>query len=127
MKALLVSFLSVAVIVTSWAIFVNYADKNIHSLTKVIENEILTSVRKGDWASAEERFDKLSGQWHKQKKVYSFFYNTVDIKATDYSIARAKNYIKTKNAALASGELNCIREQLEFLHQNELITLDNLF
>lgn len=92
-----------------------------------IEDDILISVYAEDWDKAEEQLNDLSKKWHKQKKVYSFFFNTMDINDTDFSIARAKNYIYAKDVPLASGELNCVKEQLGFLHLNELITLDNVF
>jgi len=127
MRALIVSILIITVVVTSWGIFVTYSDRTIHDLMNAIEDDILISVETGDWDKASDQFGKLSKAWHKQKKVYSFFFNSKDINDTDYSIARAKNYIHSKDFALAAGELNCIKEQLGFLHSNELITLDNVF
>ena len=127
MRALLTSILCVAVIIASWSIFVNYSDKNIHKLMNTIEDDILISVYAEDWDKAEDQLNDLSKKWHKQKKVYSFFFNTMDINDTDFSIARAKNYVYAKDIPLASGELNCVKEQLGFLHLNELITLDNVF
>lgn len=127
MRALITSILIIAVLVTSWGIFVNYSDKNIHQLMNTIEDDILISVYAEDWDKAEDQLNDLSKKWHKQKKVYSFFFNTMDINDTDFSIARAKNYIYAKDIPLASGELNCVKEQLGFLHLNELITLDNVF
>jgi len=126
-RALITSILIIAVLVTSWSIFVNYSDKNIHKLMNAIEDDILISVYAEDWDKAEDQLNDLSKKWHKQKKVYSFFFNTMDINDTDFSIARAKNYIYAKEVPLASGELNCVKEQLGFLHSNELITIDNVF
>ena len=127
MKALVISIVSIAVIITSWSAFVTYSDKNIHRLMSAIEDDIIVSVDAGDWTKAENQFDDLSKNWHKQKKIYSFCFNTIDINDTDYSIARAKKYIDAKDVSLASGELNCIKEQLKFLHLNELVTIDNIF
>ena len=127
MRALITSILCVAVIIASWSIFVNYSDKNIHKLMNTIEDDILISIYAEDWDKAEDQLNDLSKKWHKQKKVYSFFFNTMDINDTDFSISRAKNYVYAKDIPLASGELNCVKEQLGFLHLNELITLDNVF
>jgi hypothetical protein len=126
-KTLFISILGMAVIIASWSIFVNHADDNIHKLINSIEEDILISVYAEDWDNAADQFDRLSKDWHDQKKIYSFFFNTTDINNTDFSIARTKKYISTKDRSLASGELNCIKEQLGFLHLNELITLDNVF
>ena len=127
MKALIISIISMVLVVAGWGIFVNYADKNIHELKNMIEKEIVVSVYADDWDSANVQFKDLSDKWHKQKKIYTFFFDTQAVMETDYSIARAKNYIYAKDIPLASGELSCINEQLGFLHLNELITLDNVF
>lgn len=127
MRTLLISIFGMAVVITSWSLFVNYSDDNIHKLVNSIEEDILISVYAEDWDKAADQFDRLSKDWHDQKKIYSFFFNTTDINNTDFSIARTKNYIYAKDLSLTSGELNCIKEQLGFLHLNELITLDNVF
>ena len=127
MKSLIISIISLAVIVAAWAIFVNYADKNIHELTGLIEDDILENVYAQNWDKAEDQISDLSKKWHSQKKTYTFFFDTAAVMETDYSIARAKQYIAAKDVSLASGELSCIKEQLGFLHLNELITLDNVF
>jgi hypothetical protein len=127
MKALLVATAAMVIIVSSWGIFVSYSDKEIHELMNTIEDDILIDVYAGDWGKAESQFKQLSKEWHQQKKIYSFFFNNIDVNETDYAIARAKDYIKAKDAPLAAGELNCIKEQLKFLHFNELVSVDNIF
>ena len=127
MKSLTAALLSVAFILASWGIFVNYSDKNIHKMMNTIDDKILVSIDHEKWEHAEDQFDKLSDRWHRQKKIYTFFFNTAEINNTDYAIARADKYIKEKDAALSAGELNSIKGQLGFLHANELATIDNVF
>lgn len=126
MKALVISIISLGIIIIGWCTFVNYADDNLHKLIDKIEDDITISIKSEEWDIASESFQEISKAWHKQKKIYSFFINTSAINETDYSIARAKAYIVTKNQPLALGELSCIKEQLGFLHLNELITIDNI-
>lgn len=127
MRSLVVSVICMAVIISGWGVFVNHADRNIHELTGMIDNDILKSVYAEDWDSAQAQFADLSKKWHEQKKTYTYFFHTEAIMETDYSIARAEGYIKSNNVPLAAGELNLVRKQLGFLHLNELITLDNVF
>lgn len=127
MKALVAAIAAMIIIVSSWGVFVSYSDKHIHELMDLIEDDILIDVYAGEWISAESHFKRLSKEWHQQKKIYSFFFNNNDVNETDYAIARAKDYIKAKDAPLAAGELNCINEQLKFLHFNELASFDNIF
>lgn len=126
MRALIISSISLVLLIIGWTIFSNYTDKNTHALMDCIENNIIISVQDENWDSAAQSFHKLSDQWHKNKKVYSFFLDTKDINNTDYSIARAKAYIAAENKALSTGELSAIKEQLKYLHSNELVALENI-
>jgi hypothetical protein len=127
LRALIISVISMLVLVAGWGIFVKYTDEHLHELRNMIDEEILVSVSQEEWETASSSFEDLSEKWHKQKKVYSFFIDTQAINNTDYSIAKAKSYIKAEDYALATGELACIKEQLGFMHLNELITLENIF
>lgn len=127
MKSLAAALLSVAVILTAWGIFVNYSDQNIHKMTHSIDDKILKSIHSENWDLAEDQFSKLAERWHHQKRIYTYFFNTAEINNTDYAIARTEKYIEERDAALSSGELNSIKEQLGFLHANELATIDNIF
>jgi len=126
-KALITSIICFSILTIAWALFVNYADKNIHAMTGSIEDVIMKSISMEDWETADNQFEKLTDKWHKKKKVFTFFYHTSVINDTDFSIARAKGYIKSKDASMAIGELLCLKEQLAFLHLNELITPENIF
>lgn len=126
MKSFIISLISIGLLVGSWAVFVNYADNNLHDLMNQIDDDILTSAYAGDWDKASKEFRSLSDKWHKQKKIYTLFIDTKAVNETDFSIARAKKYIKSEDLALSAGELNCIKEQLKFLHLNEIISIENI-
>ena len=126
MKSFIISFISIGILICGWGIFVHYADNHLHDLMNMIDEEILADANEGDWDSSAESFQELSNKWHDQKKIYSLFLDTEAVNNTDFSIARAKKYIESKDLALSAGELNCIREQLGFLHLNEIISLENI-
>lgn len=127
MRSLVISCAIIAAVVGGWLVFVNYADENVHRLINDIDNGLMVSVYAEDWEKASEQMDLLSDQWRDHKKIYTFFFNTREILDMDCAIARAKHYIESQDTALSAGELNAVREQLEFLHLNELISLDNIF
>ena len=126
MKSLIVSILCLGSIVVGWFIFVSFADDSLHDLMKYIDKEIVVSVMDEDWEAADKKMEKLSDDWHKNKKIYAFFLSSDDINQTDYSIARSNYYIKCKDISNSTGELACIKEQLKFLHLNETISLENI-
>lgn len=127
MKALIAAFASIALTVSIWIFFINHSDQTLNELAQIVEKEVYSNICKERWDDAELAFSKASEKWHANKKIYNLFLDQHTISETDFSIARAKDYIKTKSPALALGELSCIKEQLKFLHENELLNLDNIF
>jgi hypothetical protein len=127
LRALIISTIILLCLIFIWFTFVDYADENLHALIDIIEKNVAVSIQDDDWESAAQIFQQVSEQWHENKKVYSFFFNTSDVMDTDFSIAKAEAYIAMQDVALSMGELSHIKEQLGFLHSNELITLENIF
>lgn len=127
MRAFILSIVTMITLVVIWGVYVSYTHDHILKLTDSIEDHILVSIAEEDWESAQSAFDELSDKWHQQKKVYSFFVDTNTLNQADFAIAKAQAYLKARDYALAAGELANIKEQLHFMHTNELITLDNLF
>ena len=126
MRALISATLIIIIIISIWSVFVQHVDDNLHLLIDIIEEDIEANLAQPNWPEASAGMEKLSKEWHHQKKVYAFFFSTLDMNETDYAIARAKAYVSTENLSLTSGELAQLKEQLKFLHANELITLENL-
>lgn len=127
MRSLIVSFLCLALLIGTWAVYSNYSDEKIHSYLNEIENQLIVDVMDGNWDRAESHFSTFEDDWHQYKSVACFFFSTDKINETDYSIAKIKYYIKAKDDSNASGELSCLMEQLKFLHGNESINMQNVF
>ena len=127
MRSFIISIVSLLILMVIGIGYSIYSDKELHSYISEIEENIIISVENEDWQAADNDFAKLSRDWHKYKKIAAFFLQTDAINDTDYSIARAKYYIKSKDVSNASGELSCLKEQLTFLHFNETISPQNIF
>lgn len=126
MRSFFISLLCVLLLVGTWTSYSIYSDKKIHEFIDTIENSILIDVEDGNWEQAQDNFGVFEDDWHHYKKSACFFFSTDKLNDTDYSVARAKYYIKFKDNSNSSGELSCLKEQLKFLHQNESISLANL-
>lgn len=126
MKSFFISLLSLLLLVATWTSYSIYSDKKIHEFIDTIENSILLDVADGNWEQAQDSFEDLEDDWHDYKKSACFFFSTDKLNDTDYSVARAKYYIKFKDDSNSSGELSCLKEQLKFLHENESVSFSNL-
>lgn len=127
MKALVTSILIMVLLLGSWWGFSYFADNSLHELMETSKKDILKAIADEDWQKADNKMKEVSEQWHKDKKIYSLYFRTSAINDTDYSIARAKEYIKRKDSSNSSGEISCLIEQLKFLHGNEILSIENLF
>ncbi len=127
MRNFIISIVCLGILVGAWAVFGFYSNHTIDRYEQALEDSIIKAVETEQWEKAYTEFRELSEDWHRYKKAAAFFLDTQAINDTDYSIAKAKYYIKAKDVSNSSGELACLKEQLVFLHQNESITWGNIF
>lgn len=126
MRNFIISIVCLGALIGTWAAFGVYSNKTVHGYEQALEDRIIKAVEAEEWEKADKEFQNLSKDWHQYKKKAAFFLDTQSINDTDYSIARAKYYIKAEDVSNSSGELAALKEQLVFLHQNESITWGNI-
>jgi len=126
MRALIISIVSLGILVVIWGVFDYYSDYKLDGYIDEIKNTILPSIERDDWETAESVFNRLSDDWHEYKKISTFFFDRRILNETDYSVARAKYYIKAKDPSNSTGELACLKEQFSFFHSNESFNLANI-
>lgn len=128
MRNFVVSIICLGLLIGVWVVFDHYSKETIQGYMDQIDNNIIKTVETEEqWGKAYSDFEALSKDWHKYKKSAAFFLDTEAINDTDYTIARAKYYIKAEDVSNASGELACLKEQLQFLHYNESLSWGNIF
>lgn len=125
MRSLIASSLILAVLLGSWIGFDIYSNKTLHDMTGKIDR-IITAVEDEKWKESYKQVKTLDADWHRYKKVASFFLNTQHINDADYGFAKTVKYVKAKDVSNGSGELANLKEQLNFLHDNESFTLANI-
>lgn len=127
MKNLIAAICSVAILVGGWLVFAHYSEKQIDAFTAAIKHELLPAVELSDWKASKEKVDKLNDDWHEYRKISIFFLNTEAINEIDYSLAKSIKYVYAEDVSNASGELNAMSEQLDFLCKNDEVNWSNIF
>ena len=127
MKDLMIATLAVVLFISSWFLFLHYADGQSQAFRKQINEQVLEDIETGNWAHAEKQLKALSRDWHRFRKVSLFFLDTHAINDIDYSIARALMYTHARDDSNSTGELKAMVEQLSFLTDNESLSLQNIF
>lgn len=123
----MISFLSLALMSGIWYAYETYSDEKLDAYVSAIENELLPAVEAERWSETEALLDSLTMAWSDYREKAVFFFDTVSINETDYTLARVKYYIKAKDFSNAAGELACLSEQLRLLGQNESLLVENVF
>mgnify|MGYP003306335183 CR=1 FL=1 len=126
MRALLISFLTLVLLVGCWFSFYQYSVQNLHQMIIVCEEEGMPAIDAHHWKQAYKKFNGQYQAWHRYKKRALFMMETDKIKETDAAFAKTLMYIKAKDLSNSSGELLALQESLKYLHNHERITLSNI-
>lgn len=125
MRSLVISIIALGLLMGSWGVFLNRADKAIHEMSASINEEIIPAVSAEDWRRSQERFSYMSTLWNQDRRLFSIYFDAISIGQIEGSLARAKEYLQSEEKSSASGELAYLDQQLLFVLENERLSLEN--
>lgn len=126
MRSLLISILSLSLLIGCWGIFYYNSEQDLNQIIDDCETIIMPAVENEDWDKAYKNFKVQYDRWHEYRKGALFFLDTQAINDADSNFAKTLMYIKAEDVSNGSGELLALKEQLNFLHQNEKISFENI-
>ena len=126
MRPLLISVVTLAVALTASAIFINFADEDVHQMVAVIDQQVMPAVLNEDWDTAKESFQKAQSIWQRHKTAYIFFSDASAVQETEMSFHRMHGYLSGEDKADCAGELSSLKRHLLFLHEYEIISIENV-
>lgn len=124
---MIISFCAFVLIIAIWFYIQNHLDQSLHDLISIIEENIADDIAEKDWNQASISFSNFKDRWHQHQELYNLFINQDAVMEVNYAIVKTEAYIQNEDVVLSLGELAFIKEHLNFLHQNELVTLENIF
>lgn len=125
MRSLVIPVIVLGLLMGSWGVFLNRADKAIHEMSASINEEIIPAVSAEDWRRSQERFSYMSTLWNQDRRLFSIYFDAISIGQIEGSLARAKEYLQSEEKSFASGELAYLDQQLLFALENERLPLEN--
>lgn len=126
MKALIISLCIFLLIIILWFFILNHMDQSLHELIDMIENKIEPAILHGNWNEASKEFLILKERWNEHQGLYNLFIDEASIMEINYANARISVFIARKASILALSELSFVKEHLSALHENELISIENI-
>ena len=126
MKNLIIAILCLLALIVPWEIYDRYSTDAVKDYCIIIEEEVLPATAVGDWESAMTSFLLIKDDWDKFKKISEYFINAQIINEADRLVSKAEYYIKGKDASNASAISSELQDTLEYLHENEMLSIGNV-
>lgn len=127
MRDLIISIICMLILIIPWGIYDRFSTNTVEDYKSAISDEILPAIENNDWNTAEKRFDYIAKDWDKYKKISAFFIDTESVNEVDSYVSKAYYYIKLRDAGNAAAEAAFLQYRFDFLHENELPNMGNIF
>lgn len=127
MRDLIISIICMLILIVPWGIYDKFSTETISSYKSAISNEVIPAIEKDDWETAEKHFDFIAKDWDKYKKISAFFIDTESVNEVDSYVSKAYYYIRLQDTANAAAEAAFLEYRFDFLHENELPNMGNIF
>lgn len=92
--------------------------KNIEQVTQGIENN--------QWDEAYAQIIELEKTWDKKAKWWPTVLDHQEIDNIEFSMARVREYVATKNTPLSRGQLSELKLMIKHIPEKETIRLGNI-
>ncbi len=127
MRDLIISIACMLVLIVPWSLYDIYSTRTVDNYRDILEKQVIPAVESGDWKTAEESFGFIARDWDDYKKVSAFFIDTQSVNEADSYVSKAYYYIKLQDPANSAAESAFLLYRFNFLHENELPDMGNLF
>lgn len=127
MRDLIISIICMLILIVPWGIYDNFSTDTVGEYKKTISKEIIPAIENDDWETAEKRFSFIAKDWDRYKKISAFFIDTESVNEVDSYVSKAYYYIKLRDPANAAAESSFLQYRFDFLHENELPNMGNIF
>lgn len=126
MKPLIISFLSILLLISTWGFFIFYTSTTLEEMAAQLEQGVYQPVSSEEWQAAAAGMKSIAENWHENKIIFYMLSSHGTVRETDLSIAKVQEYIKNQERSDALAELAVINELFISIQQGEAFTLDNL-
>jgi len=94
-------------------------------MTSQIE-QVMKNIDGQRWDQARQETDKLEKSWHENARWWPVFLDHQEIDNIEFSLAKVKKYVDTRNASLAQGQLSELNLMLKHIPDKESVNLENI-
>lgn len=103
----------------------NFILKTTNRLSESLD-QVKDAVKNDRWSEAMQHRDKIDEEWNTQRKVWDPFIHNHDLDTIVSHLSRLKVFVDTQEKPLALAEITMLEIELMKLHQQEVLTLQNI-
>lgn len=89
--------------------------------------QIEQGLENNQWEQARADTIELEETWDKQAKWWPAFLDHQEIDNIEFCMAKAREYIATKNTSLSWGQLSELKLMIKHIPEKESLSLQNIF
>jgi len=120
------TIITVTVLLLALGFWSNYSlQASSHELAKHIDI-ISRDVRNGQWQAAHEHNRVLQQTWDKKAKWWPVFLDHQEMDNIEFSLARVKEYVASKNKPLSLGQLSELKLMVKHIPEKEALNIKNI-
>lgn len=96
-----------------------------HEISREID-QVYNAVKDGQWQTAAIRTGRLETVWEEKARWWPIFLDHQEMDNIDFSMARVKEYVNSRSAALSLGQLSELKLMVEHIPAKETVNLKNI-
>jgi predicted PurR-regulated permease PerM len=103
----------------------NSLQASTQQLTEQIETVIL-EIKDSNWEAAARETAELESGWDKSARWWPVFLDHQEMDNIEFSLARVKAYVNSRDSALALGQLEELSLMLKHIPEKEALSIKNI-
>lgn len=124
---LLLALLIIFAMIISFSFWTNHMlQASAGEMLQRIE-QIEQGLEKNQWEQAREMADGLEKTWEKKADWWPAVLDHQEIDNIEFSMAKTKSYISTKDVSLSRGQLSELKLMIVHIPEKESLKLKNIF
>ncbi len=123
---LLVSLSVILVSIVALGFWSNYSlQLSADNLSEQID-QVMVIIENEEWEEAARQTADIEKCWAQSARWWPFFLDHQEMDNIEFSLAKVKEYVKNRNAALSLGQLSEVRLMLKHIPEKEALNIKNI-
>ncbi|MGS0763495.1 DUF4363 family protein [Syntrophomonas curvata] len=124
---LLITLAAILGMVIGMAVWFNHSlQETTNDLSRQISVISLT-IAQQDWEAAAQQSKQLEQMWEEKARWWPAFLDHQEMDNIEFSLARVKEYVISRDKALSLGQLSELKLMIEHIPRKEAVNLENIF